>query len=583
VSETYYREIADPLRPLVYQRLAKIPWDVNAPSYIIFQDEGLVKAKNGLTGEIDFEGTDAATVIQQAIDALPTPSIDDLGYRGAGSIVIKQGNYELTQGITVKLGVELRGTGRTSQLYLKSPLTDPYIRLLSAAKLSNLTIWAKRDLTAGDIANAVKVEAVDGSAVCDGYITDVWIEGGIAGNNVVTVGLYIHGGDWILNNVNLANSDTNLKLVDCSHIIGSNLALYRGNKALHLAGNTRYTNLGSVNAWDGGQVVFDSTTAYNHISNLNIKNSYLTSLILRGTRNSIGILDITNPNENDAADEGGVTIENATSVSIGEVLVIDERDPKRSRFGIKIEPTATNTSLGMLRLAGSALGGYMDELLDRSLCTFSARDPLRTQIRTFSTFWYNNHWLPAGMLNNGVTNTGDIAWSSDYVELITGTTASSTAWVLKTAWGTDGTVTWNRRRYFGVSIRTQEIADQVIHIVQGGVSDYTSATNTSPHIGFKIVNDTVYGTVGNDTAESEIALHTLTGALSYRLEAILLPNREVLFYFNEEYVDSITTNIPTGSTEAHCWLRASICNTAAANKVLFIYVVASEQEEETSD
>jgi parallel beta-helix repeat protein len=42
-------------------------------AYIIFRDGGLVKTKNGLTGEIDFSGTDASTVIQWALDSL-TPN-----------------------------------------------------------------------------------------------------------------------------------------------------------------------------------------------------------------------------------------------------------------------------------------------------------------------------------------------------------------------------------------------------------------------------------------------------------------------------------------------------------------------------
>jgi len=39
-------------------------------SYIIFQESGTIYAQNGLTGDIDYSGTDAVTVIQSAIDAL---------------------------------------------------------------------------------------------------------------------------------------------------------------------------------------------------------------------------------------------------------------------------------------------------------------------------------------------------------------------------------------------------------------------------------------------------------------------------------------------------------------------------------
>ncbi|MEM1563218.1 MAG: NosD domain-containing protein [Candidatus Bathyarchaeia archaeon] len=42
-------------------------------TYIVFKENETVKAKNGLTSEIDFNGTDASTVIQSALDSL-TPN-----------------------------------------------------------------------------------------------------------------------------------------------------------------------------------------------------------------------------------------------------------------------------------------------------------------------------------------------------------------------------------------------------------------------------------------------------------------------------------------------------------------------------
>jgi len=75
---------------------------VEAASYIIFQEGDYVKAKNGLTGQIEFSGTDAADVIQNAIDALPT----------GGLIFIRRGTYSLSKGLTINAhGIILRGEG----------------------------------------------------------------------------------------------------------------------------------------------------------------------------------------------------------------------------------------------------------------------------------------------------------------------------------------------------------------------------------------------------------------------------------------------------------------------------------------
>jgi len=62
-------------------------------SYIIYQENGVIYAKNGKTGAIEFSGTDAATVIQQAINALSAV--------GGGKIFIKAGRYSLIKSINL--------------------------------------------------------------------------------------------------------------------------------------------------------------------------------------------------------------------------------------------------------------------------------------------------------------------------------------------------------------------------------------------------------------------------------------------------------------------------------------------------
>jgi len=88
------------LQPL-YDPLKRL-WDyiIIQPSYIIFKRGNVILAKNGETGEIEFSGTDAATVIQSAIDALGTQG---------GKIFIKAGTYECKSSITLKQNLILEG------------------------------------------------------------------------------------------------------------------------------------------------------------------------------------------------------------------------------------------------------------------------------------------------------------------------------------------------------------------------------------------------------------------------------------------------------------------------------------------
>jgi hypothetical protein len=75
-----------------------------AASYIIFTDGVNVYAKNGLTGKIEFSGTDASAVINAAINALPNVSASEFGESGTGKvgkIFIKQGTYCVNSPIVI--------------------------------------------------------------------------------------------------------------------------------------------------------------------------------------------------------------------------------------------------------------------------------------------------------------------------------------------------------------------------------------------------------------------------------------------------------------------------------------------------
>jgi len=63
-------------------------------AYIVFAENGIVYAKSGKTGEIEFEGTDASTVIQSALDSLTS------GRNYKERIVLK-GAFTLSRQITV--------------------------------------------------------------------------------------------------------------------------------------------------------------------------------------------------------------------------------------------------------------------------------------------------------------------------------------------------------------------------------------------------------------------------------------------------------------------------------------------------
>jgi len=77
-------------------------------SYIIFKEGDLIKAKNGRTGQIEFQGSDASTVIQQAVDSVYNS--------GGGRILLRSGTYILLDTVILKDNVELEGEGYNTVL-----------------------------------------------------------------------------------------------------------------------------------------------------------------------------------------------------------------------------------------------------------------------------------------------------------------------------------------------------------------------------------------------------------------------------------------------------------------------------------
>jgi len=110
--------------------------------YIIFKDGDYVLAKNGRMGRIEFKDTDAATVIQSAIDALSN----------GGKIFIKAGTYIIRSPITVRDRIVLCGEKASSALVLASGANCNIINVESGAyyvTLENLLLDGSRTTQTG--------------------------------------------------------------------------------------------------------------------------------------------------------------------------------------------------------------------------------------------------------------------------------------------------------------------------------------------------------------------------------------------------------------------------------------------------
>jgi len=196
-------------------------------------------------------------------------------------------------------------------------------------------------------------------------------------------------------------------------------------------------------------------------------------------------------------------------------------------------------------------------------------------------FWFNNHWLPSGMVNNGVSTNASISWYSNYIAMVLGSGTSNYAYIYKRLTGD----TWNKRRHFAIYVGLSTYSSkQTIHLVSGDISDRCSSTNNAVHVGFKVIGTTfeglvgykIYGSAGDGSVESELLLLSTTKSGSYCLEYDYIPNVGVNFYINGEYKGSITSNLPPVDASPPVSVNASICG---GDIYLYVYEVRIFVEE----
>jgi len=204
-------------------------------------------------------------------------------------------------------------------------------------------------------------------------------------------------------------------------------------------------------------------------------------------------------------------------------------------------------------------------------------DILEAMFKHTSPFFFCCHWLPSGLFLTALGGTGSINWFAYDVQLNTGTTSGSYACVYKQVFGLSQSRIWDAPRRFAVLIFPWQSTSQIIHIVTGGISSYTAIANTARHLGFKIENANLYGTVGNNTNESTVLLGTIS-ALSYVWLMVEYVNAvSAKFYVNGAYVDQVTTNLPSGEPDSEDMFRVSISNTVASARNIGLYEARTVQ------
>lgn len=187
--------------------------------------------------------------------------------------------------------------------------------------------------------------------------------------------------------------------------------------------------------------------------------------------------------------------------------------------------------------------------------------------------WFNNNWLPSGMVYSSVSGSGIVVWSHAYVCLSTGITTDSIVYLVKHSTGLTSAATWDKPRYLGFRCYIDQNTAQTIWLVSG------NPDLTFRRIGFKIVDGTLYGTVSDGTTIATLSLTTFGITTWFTLECIFKPGVECRFYVDGVDKGALTTNLPSGTEMAEVMMRPHITNTAGVNREISIYEWRCFQEE----
>ena len=152
------------------------------------------------------------------------------------------------------------------------------------------------------------------------------------------------------------------------------------------------------------------------------------------------------------------------------------------------------------------------------------------------------------------------AWG---LELATDVTSSSSASAYKRVHQVNPALSWDKNRQFVIHTYYSSDADEVATMWM-----ITGEPGTSRHVGFYVANGILYGTVGDGSSQTTVALLTLgVAAWEYihSLKALWSPATKAEFYIDGTKIDEITTGLPSGETSADQILYLSVENLTSAN------------------
>jgi len=156
----------------------------------------------------------------------------------------------------------------------------------------------------------------------------------------------------------------------------------------------------------------------------------------------------------------------------------------------------------------------------------------------------------------GVSLSGDI----DEVLMTTLAVTNDSQSLFKLMLNRPAVFSWDKYREFETTIKVSSVSNIETRIQTGRPAP-------NQHFGFKILNNTLYGSVADGNETTEVNLMTISADTYYALKAVLTPGVKVEFFVGGVSKGTATTHLPSGITYTNYLFAALVKTLEDAVKV----------------
>ena len=153
------------------------------------------------------------------------------------------------------------------------------------------------------------------------------------------------------------------------------------------------------------------------------------------------------------------------------------------------------------------------------------------------------HWLTYFESKDGfeavIDNDGYVTVWGGHIKIGSGTISGNETYFRKYHDYGAVIMTWNKNRTIKTKVYFASNTNQTIWITSG-------EDGVGPHIGFKVLNDVLYGTVEDTIAESTLNCGNISAGTAYELKIVFETGSKATFYVDGVDKGNITTNLPSG-------------------------------------